>query len=146
MTSINGSPINHITSPTNTMMGTRAPDYSVNEFKDRKESITNTACGDTNTSKSSQSSSRNSPVISLATDDDDFKDYDEIGRLFETKSLKIEKWLRERASQDILNKVHNAVEHAKINKRQDLRASSVTSDLFQQWLATSPIQVHARAH
>lgn len=145
MTSINESPINHLTSPSNNIVGTkRVSDYSLNEFKDRSESITNTACGETNTSKSSQSSSRNSPVISLATDDSEFKDYDEIGRMFETKSFQVEKWLRDRASQDVLNKIYNAVEHARINKRQDLRASSVTSDLFQQWIATSPNQVTTR--
>lgn len=71
------------------------------------------------------------------TDDD----YDEIAKLFETKSSAIEKWLRERASQDVVAKVHAATECARAPRSPNLRTSSVTSDLFQQWLASSPVQV-----
>lgn len=143
MTSINESPINHITSPSNNLIGGRVSDYSLNEFNERNETTTMAAntCGDPNHSKSSQSSSRNSPVISCATDDSDSREYEEIGKFFETKTIQIEKWLREHASYDVLAKIHNAIEHAKVQKRQDLRASSITSDLFQQWIASSPNQV-----
>lgn len=73
-----------------------------------------------------------------ATDENEF---DEIGRLFESKSKTIERWLRERAPSDVLIKIHAASDMSRTPKSPKLRTSSVTSDLFQQWLASSPIQV-----
>lgn len=79
-----------------------------------------------------------SPCRSLDSADDD--DLDEIGKLFETKSKLIERWLKEKASQDVLSRVHTASDYARIPKSPK-RTSSVTSDLFQLWLASSPVQV-----
>lgn len=76
-------------------------------------------------------------IIDSSSDDD----FDEIQKLFETKPLAIEKWLRERAPQDVLMKMHAATECVRTPKSPKLRTQSVTSDLFQQWLATSPVQV-----
>lgn len=76
-------------------------------------------------------------IVDYNSDDD----FDEIQKLFETKSLAIEKWLRERAPQDVLIKMHAATECVRTPKSPKLRTPSVTSDLFQQWLATSPVQV-----
>lgn len=81
---------------------------------------------------------RNATTIVDSSSDDDF---DEIQKLFETKPLAIEKWLRERAPQDVLMKMHAATECARTPKSPKLRTPSVTSDLFQQWLASSPVQV-----
>lgn len=77
-------------------------------------------------------------TVSDCHSDDDF---DEIQKLFENKPLAIEKWLRERAPHDVLSKMHAATECVRTPKSPKLRTSSVTSDLFQQWLATSPVQV-----
>lgn len=71
------------------------------------------------------------------TDDE----FDEISALFDNKLFAIEKWLRERAPQDIVFKVHTATDSMRTPKSPKLRTSSVTSDLFQQWLASSPVQV-----
>lgn len=76
-------------------------------------------------------------IIDSSSDDD----FDEIQKLFETKPLAIEKWLRERAPQDVLMKMHAATECVRTPQSPKLRTPSVTSDLFQQWLATSPVQV-----
>lgn len=85
-------------------------------------------------------------TVSLTTttaiiDSSSDNDLDEIQKLFETKSLLVEKWLRERAPQDVLMKMHAATDCVRTPKSPKLRTSSVTSDLFQQWLATSPVQV-----
>lgn len=80
-------------------------------------------------------------TTTTAIDSSSDNDLDEIQKLFETKSLLIEKWLRERAPQDVLMKMHAATDCVRTPKSPKLRTSSVTSDLFQQWLATSPVQV-----
>lgn len=67
------------------------------------------------------------------------EEFDEVKRFFDKKLHVIEKWLRDRASPEIQLKLHDATDY--MPKSPKLRTSSVTSDLFQQWLATSPIQV-----
>lgn len=68
------------------------------------------------------------------------EEFDEISRLFETRSPLIEKWLREKASSDTLARIHSITESTRQSPRSPKRAS-VTSDLFQQWLQNSPIKV-----
>lgn len=68
------------------------------------------------------------------------EDFDEISRLFETRSPLIEKWLREKASADTVARIHSITESTRQSPRSPKRAS-VTSDLFQQWLQNSPIKV-----
>ena len=82
-----------------------------------------------------------SPCRSLDGTSDD--EYDEIGRLFETKSKLIEKWLREKAPQEVIHRIHQVSEQAATQVRtpRSPKRTSVTSDLFQQWLASSPVQV-----
>lgn len=67
------------------------------------------------------------------------EEFDEVKRFFDKKLHVIEKWLRDRASPEIQTKLHDATDY--MLKSPKLRTSSVTSDLFQQWLASSPIQV-----
>lgn len=63
-------------------------------------------------------------------------DFDEIKRMFDTKLPLIERWLRECAPQDVVQKLHETtLEPIK------LRTASVTSELFQQWLSSSPVRV-----
>lgn len=68
------------------------------------------------------------------------EDYDEIKRFFDKKMHIIEKWLRDRASPDVQTKLHEATDFL-LHSPKALRTSSVTSDLFQQWLSSSPIKV-----
>lgn len=70
---------------------------------------------------------------------DDLEEYDEVKRFFDKKLQIIERWLRDRATPDIQSKLHDATDI--IPKSPKLRTSSVTSDLFQQWLSSSPVQV-----
>lgn len=64
------------------------------------------------------------------------EEFDEIKQIFDNKFPIIEKWLRERAPHEIVSRLHETTAFS-----SKLRTSSVTSDLFQQWLATSPVQV-----
>lgn len=64
------------------------------------------------------------------------QEVDEVARLFEEKPESFEKWLMERAPPEALSRLHEFIESRKPPKRP-----SVTSDLFQQWMAASPVQV-----
>ncbi|ALC45432.1 Pde6 [Drosophila busckii] len=61
------------------------------------------------------------------------QDVDDVARLFEEKPEAFEKWLTERAPPEALSRLHEFIETRKPPKRP-----SVTSDLFQQWMAASP--------
>lgn len=65
------------------------------------------------------------------------EDFDEIREMFDTKMPLIERWLRDHASQDIVQRLHETT----VNHPTKLRTASVTSELFQQWLASSPVEV-----
>lgn len=69
------------------------------------------------------------------------EEYDEVKRFFDKKLHVIEKWLRERASPDIRRKLSETINDISLRSPRALRTASVTSDLFQQWLASSPMQV-----
>lgn len=73
-----------------------------------------------------------------STDDGDSVS-DPIGQLFDTQADAIEKWLREKAPPDILRRMHRITEEARSKSQlmSPKRTSSVTSDLFQQWMASS---------
>lgn len=70
---------------------------------------------------------------------DDLEEYEEVKKFFDKRLHIIERWLRDRATPDIQSKLHDATDI--IPKSPKLRTSSVTSDLFQQWLSSSPVQV-----
>lgn len=63
------------------------------------------------------------------------QEVDEVARLFEEKPEAFEKWLTERAPPEALSRLHEFIESRKPHKRP-----SVTSDLFQQWMASPTVQ------
>uniref|UniRef100_A0AAG5CWJ9 Phosphodiesterase n=1 Tax=Anopheles atroparvus TaxID=41427 RepID=A0AAG5CWJ9_ANOAO len=67
------------------------------------------------------------------------EELDEIGAFFEEHSGAIERWFRERAPTDVISKLQSITTDATKSPRSPHRAS-VTSDLFQQWLASSPVK------
>lgn len=67
------------------------------------------------------------------------QDVDDVARLFEEKPEAFEKWLMERAPPEALMRLHDFIE----GRKHPPKRPSVTSDLFQQWMAASPIQVSA---
>lgn len=134
--SLNGLETNEVTlSPPSPPTSVLVLEVDANSVKYLPSATPSTA---TNLSPIVLSPYPNTTTIIDSCSDDDF---DEIQKLFESKSLAIEKWLRERAPQDVLIKMHAATECARTPKSPKMRTSSVTSDLFQQWLAASPVQV-----
>ncbi|KAH8247081.1 hypothetical protein KR032_008534 [Drosophila birchii] len=61
------------------------------------------------------------------------QDVDEVAKLFEEKPEAFEKWLTERAPPEALSRLQEFIE-----SRKPIKRPSVTSDLFQQWMAASP--------
>ncbi|XP_062561405.1 cGMP-specific 3',5'-cyclic phosphodiesterase isoform X3 [Armigeres subalbatus] len=70
------------------------------------------------------------------------EELDEVGTFFDEHSSAIERWFRERAPPEVIARLQSASgggEMCKSSPRSPHRAS-VTSDLFQQWLASSPVK------
>lgn len=98
----------------------------------------NNSSSDFNTTSSPTSSAKQVP-----TQDDNARkasvtsqDVDEVAKLFEEKPEAFERWLTDRAPTEALSRLHDYIQSRKNPKR-----ASVTSELFQQWVAGSPIQV-----
>ncbi|XP_031641164.1 cGMP-specific 3',5'-cyclic phosphodiesterase [Contarinia nasturtii] len=100
--------------------------------------ILSSPCSDNNENPSNNISNNNNNNNGINDTADD--EYDEVKRFFDKKLHIIEKWLRDRASPEIQSKLYEAVNDIAPKSPKALRTPSVTSDLFQQWLSTSPIQ------
>ncbi|XP_058056137.1 cGMP-specific 3',5'-cyclic phosphodiesterase [Anopheles bellator] len=96
-----------------------------------------------NTSRSSISQSQSpthlSPFRHKADSLCSQEELDEIGTFFEEHSVAIERWFRERAPTDVVAKLQSITTDTSKSPKSPHRAS-VTSDLFQQWLASSPVK------
>uniref|UniRef100_A0A182SJ18 Uncharacterized protein n=1 Tax=Anopheles maculatus TaxID=74869 RepID=A0A182SJ18_9DIPT len=100
-----------------------------------------------NTSRSSMSQSpthhhlspshRSVPPDSLCS----LEELDEVGAFFEEHSAAIERWFRERAPNDVVTKLQSITAGDSSKSPKSPHRASVTSDLFQQWLASSPVKV-----
>ncbi|XP_073817223.1 phosphodiesterase 6 [Musca autumnalis] len=64
------------------------------------------------------------------------QDVDEVARLYDEKPEAFEKWLMERAPPEALMRLQEFIE----GRKHPPKRPSVTSDLFQQWMAASPVQ------
>uniref|UniRef100_A0A182P8X6 Uncharacterized protein n=1 Tax=Anopheles epiroticus TaxID=199890 RepID=A0A182P8X6_9DIPT len=101
-----------------------------------------------NTSRSSMSQSqspthhhlspshRSGPADSLCS----LEELDEVGAFFEEHSAAIERWFRERAPNDVISKLQSITAGDTSKSPKSPHRASVTSDLFQQWLASSPVK------
>lgn len=70
------------------------------------------------------------------------EDLDEIRRLLERKPRALERYLRECATNEEINRVQNVTTGPLAPRpNHQARSTSVTSDLFQLWLASSPVKV-----
>lgn len=70
-----------------------------------------------------------SATVTTATDE-----LQKVNDFFEANSSAIEKWLKERASDEVISRLH-AITRSK--EKASEHRSSVTSELYQQWLASS---------
>ena len=60
-----------------------------------------------------------------------------VNDFFEANSGAIERWLREKASDEVINRLHSITKSKeRVIDREQYR-SSVTSELYQQWLSSS---------
>lgn len=76
------------------------------------------------------------PTLPVATED-----LDAVGSWLETNPSLLEKWLRERASPDLRQRVQHAVgSNDQRTSISSCKRTSITSDLFQIWLAASPVK------
>lgn len=69
----------------------------------------------------------------------------ELKKLLEGKPKVLERYLRECANSDEVNRIHNITSGGPLSPRphHEARSTSVTSDLFQLWLSSSPVKVSA---
>ncbi|XP_053661429.1 cGMP-specific 3',5'-cyclic phosphodiesterase [Anopheles marshallii] len=99
-----------------------------------------------NTSRSSMSQSpthhhlspshRSVPPDSLCS----LEELDEVGAFFDEHSAAIERWFRERAPNDVISRLQSITAGDTSKSPKSPHRASVTSDLFQQWLASSPVK------
>ncbi|KAL0860907.1 hypothetical protein ABMA27_009443 [Loxostege sticticalis] len=75
-------------------------------------------------------------------DEDDDEELLELKRILESKPRVLERYLRECASSDEVNRIHSITQSGPLSPRphHEARSTSVTSDLFQLWLSSSPVK------
>ncbi|XP_062703007.1 cGMP-specific 3',5'-cyclic phosphodiesterase-like [Aedes albopictus] len=96
-----------------------------------------------NNSQRSSMSQSQSPTHHLQPPGCSPEELDEVGTFFDEHAAAIERWFRERAPPEVIAKLQSITgggDVCKSTPRSPHRAS-VTSDLFQQWLASSPVKV-----
>ncbi|XP_045506453.1 cGMP-specific 3',5'-cyclic phosphodiesterase-like [Colias croceus] len=79
---------------------------------------------------------------SSSPDDCTDEDLEELKRLLESKPKLLEKYVRECASTEEVNRLHTVTSCGPLSPRprHEARSTSVTSDLFQLWLSSSPVK------
>ncbi|KAL4718663.1 hypothetical protein ACJJTC_013573 [Scirpophaga incertulas] len=85
-------------------------------------------------------------VIDRSSPDDcSDEDLSELKKILESKPKVLERYLRECASSDEMNRIHTITSSGPLSPRphHEARSTSVTSDLFQLWLSSSPVKVSA---
>lgn len=81
-----------------------------------------------------------SPVDPYPSSDVSDEDVENFNRTLSNNTELLEKWLREKAGPDILKRVHAITDTTPVVNSGSKR-TSVTSELFQLWLASSPVKV-----
>lgn len=67
-------------------------------------------------------------------------DLQKVSEFFETNASIIERWLKEKAPDEVVNQISLTLSKHRINEKE--HRSSVTSELYQQWLSKSPLKVN----
>lgn len=68
-------------------------------------------------------------------------DTQKISEFFEANATAIERWLKEKAPDEVINQINSIVSKHQVCEKE--HRSSVTSELYQQWLSssTTPLKV-----
>jgi hypothetical protein len=70
-------------------------------------------------------------------------DFQRVSEFFESNAGAIERWLKEKAPAEVINQINSIVsKHTACEKEH---RSSVTSELYQQWLSSSSTPLKVRA-
>jgi hypothetical protein len=67
-------------------------------------------------------------------------DLQKVSEFFESNANVIERWLKEKAPDEVVNQISLILSKHRINEKE--HRSSVTSELYQQWLSKSPLKVN----
>lgn len=67
-------------------------------------------------------------------------DLQKVSDFFEANSNVIERWLKEKAPDEVINQINSIVSKHRVTEKE--HRSSVTSELYQQWLSKSPLKVN----
>jgi hypothetical protein len=62
-----------------------------------------------------------------------------VSDFFEANASVIERWLKEKAPDEVINQINSIVSKHRVCEKE--HRSSVTSELYQQWLSKSPLKV-----
>ena len=66
-------------------------------------------------------------------------DMQKVSEFFESNANIIERWLKEKAPDEVITQISSVLAKHKIVEKE--HRSSVTSELYQQWLSKSPLKV-----
>lgn len=82
-------------------------------------------------------------IVRSSPDDCTDEDLSKLKKLLESSPKVLERYLKECASSDEMNRLHSLTSTGPLSPRPNhqARSTSVTSDLFQLWLASSPVKV-----
>jgi mevalonate pyrophosphate decarboxylase len=69
-------------------------------------------------------------------------DLQKVSEFFETNASIIERWLKEKAPDEVVNQISSILSKHRITEKE--HRSSVTSELYQQWLSKSPLKVNKK--
>lgn len=77
-------------------------------------------------------------------DVDNRDDLQKVSDFFEANASAIERWLKEKAPDEVINQINSIVSKHSVCEKE--HRSSVTSELYQQWLSssTAPLKVGRR--
>jgi hypothetical protein len=60
-----------------------------------------------------------------------------VSDFFESNACAIEKWLKEKASDEVITRLHAITKNKERTIDKEQHRSSITSELYQQWLSSS---------
>ncbi|XP_077287687.1 cGMP-specific 3',5'-cyclic phosphodiesterase-like [Arctopsyche grandis] len=123
-----------------TISVTESSPSHLNTSSQRTSLVPNTSPSKLYGERNQTETSRNcsSPVDGYPMSDVSDEDMENFNRTLSNNPDMLEKWLREKASPDVLKRVHVISETPVVNSGS--KRTSVTSELFQLWLASSPVK------
>lgn len=92
--------------------------------------------GSSSSAEMVQMSSADNGQTTAAMQSSTSDELEKVNDFFEANASAIERWLKEKASDEVINRLNSITKNKNENKEYAHR-SSVTSELYQQWLSSS---------